>query len=193
MAAVDHSLESLDIFNRMIGYTDSVFKYESELIDSNLAKRGGVVLGFFIIAGVILAFLCFRFGGKKFESQWICLKISSIFSNVRAASRGQDASSSGNQWHELSTADDEDLTAPDDIEKSGENLIHFVKVQTHREKVAEATADEDEYIARIKRTGCFPEHEAMQDCYYESKDWRRCREEMKRFRECFARHEKTRE
>ncbi|RKO95174.1 hypothetical protein CAUPRSCDRAFT_486, partial [Caulochytrium protostelioides] len=47
--------------------------------------------------------------------------------------------------------------------------------------------EEDEWDARIRRTGCFPQHEALQDCYYEKKDWRRCRDEMAAFRECFRR------
>ncbi len=45
---------------------------------------------------------------------------------------------------------------------------------------------EDPYIARIQRSGCFPEHEALQDCYLDKKDWRACREEMARFKACFA-------
>ncbi len=45
--------------------------------------------------------------------------------------------------------------------------------------------DEDEYIKRIKRSGCFPQHERLQDCYWEKKDWRHCRQEMIQFKQCF--------
>ncbi|KAI9101356.1 hypothetical protein DFS34DRAFT_578272 [Phlyctochytrium arcticum] len=45
--------------------------------------------------------------------------------------------------------------------------------------------DEDPYITRIKKSGCFKEHEALQDCHFEKKDWRKCRDEMMAFRECF--------
>jgi cytochrome c oxidase assembly factor 4 len=51
--------------------------------------------------------------------------------------------------------------------------------------------EEDPYITRIKKSGCFKEHEALQDCYYEKKDWRSCREEMIAFRACFAKHQDT--
>ncbi|KAI8926892.1 hypothetical protein BC831DRAFT_454816 [Entophlyctis helioformis] len=50
-----------------------------------------------------------------------------------------------------------------------------------------ADDDEDPYITRIKRSGCFPEHERLQDCYYDKHDWRKCRDEMALFRACFAR------
>ena len=46
--------------------------------------------------------------------------------------------------------------------------------------------EEDPYIARIKRSGCYDQHEKLQECYYEKKDWRQCREEMQKFRECFS-------
>ncbi|KAH6571070.1 hypothetical protein BASA50_003696 [Batrachochytrium salamandrivorans] len=48
--------------------------------------------------------------------------------------------------------------------------------------------EEDPWITRIKRSGCFSEHEAMQDCYYDKKDWRQCREAMAAFRLCFAKN-----
>lgn len=44
---------------------------------------------------------------------------------------------------------------------------------------------DDPYIARIKRSGCFDQHEKLQDCYLEKKDWRECKLEMLKFKECF--------
>ncbi|KAJ3114409.1 hypothetical protein HDU96_002121 [Phlyctochytrium bullatum] len=70
-----------------------------------------------------------------------------------------------------------------------------VKIKTHRPAKAytpKNDEEEDEFVARIRRTGCFAEHEAMQDCYFDSKDWRKCRDEMRKFKECFAKHEKER-
>lgn len=46
--------------------------------------------------------------------------------------------------------------------------------------------DDDPYIARIKRSGCFDQHEQLQDCYLEKRDWRECKEEMIKFKECFS-------
>ncbi|KAI9298011.1 DUF914-domain-containing protein [Neoconidiobolus thromboides FSU 785] len=49
--------------------------------------------------------------------------------------------------------------------------------------IEEEEEEEDEYDLRIKRTGCFKEHEALQNCYFETgRDWRKCREEMQAFR-----------
>ncbi|EGF77445.1 hypothetical protein BATDEDRAFT_14151, partial [Batrachochytrium dendrobatidis JAM81] len=41
---------------------------------------------------------------------------------------------------------------------------------------------------RIKQSGCFPQHEALQDCYFDKKDWRQCKTAMSDFRACFAKH-----
>ncbi|KAI8056294.1 uncharacterized protein B0P05DRAFT_440670, partial [Gilbertella persicaria] len=48
--------------------------------------------------------------------------------------------------------------------------------------------EEEPYNARIKKTGCFEENEALQLCFYDTKDWRQCQEEMKAFRDCFTRN-----
>ncbi|KAJ3097790.1 hypothetical protein HK100_005256, partial [Physocladia obscura] len=53
--------------------------------------------------------------------------------------------------------------------------------------------DEDEYNRRIRRTGCLAQHNAMLDCHYETKDWRKCIPEMKQFRQCFEQHDRTRQ
>ncbi|KAJ3287489.1 hypothetical protein BCR33DRAFT_788985 [Rhizoclosmatium globosum] len=52
--------------------------------------------------------------------------------------------------------------------------------------------EQDEFNKRIQRTGCFKEHNAMLDCHFETKDWRKCTLEMKQFRDCFARHQAER-
>ncbi|TPX60544.1 hypothetical protein PhCBS80983_g01724 [Powellomyces hirtus] len=49
--------------------------------------------------------------------------------------------------------------------------------------------DEDPYITRIKKSGCFAQHEALQDCHFEKKDWRACKDEMTAFRKCFMRNQ----
>ncbi|KND01905.1 uncharacterized protein SPPG_09132 [Spizellomyces punctatus DAOM BR117] len=50
--------------------------------------------------------------------------------------------------------------------------------------------DDDDYTKRIKNSGCFREHEALQDCHFNKKDWRACKAEMLAFRKCYERHRK---
>ncbi|KAJ3069754.1 hypothetical protein HDU98_007193 [Podochytrium sp. JEL0797] len=52
--------------------------------------------------------------------------------------------------------------------------------------------EQDEYNLRIQRTGCFPQHNALLDCHYASKDWRKCTSQMAAFRKCFERHDAMR-
>ncbi|KAI8329589.1 hypothetical protein BD560DRAFT_293556, partial [Blakeslea trispora] len=51
--------------------------------------------------------------------------------------------------------------------------------------------EEDPYNARIEKTGCYKENEALQLCFYDKKDWRLCQEEMKAFRACFTRNSRN--
>ncbi|ORX92993.1 hypothetical protein K493DRAFT_316244 [Basidiobolus meristosporus CBS 931.73] len=57
------------------------------------------------------------------------------------------------------------------------------------EQVEEEEEEEDEYELRIKRTGCYEENEALQLCFYDTKDWRKCKDEMEKFRECWKKHQ----
>lgn len=48
---------------------------------------------------------------------------------------------------------------------------------------------DDEYIERIKKSGCYLEHEQLQNCYFDkNKDWRLCKQEMMKFKTCFKKH-----
>ncbi|OMJ12665.1 Cytochrome oxidase assembly factor 4 [Smittium culicis] len=44
--------------------------------------------------------------------------------------------------------------------------------------------DEDEWDARIKKTGCYKENEALLICHFDTHDWRKCTSEMKAFKDC---------
>ncbi|KAI8986001.1 hypothetical protein BDB01DRAFT_720944 [Pilobolus umbonatus] len=46
-------------------------------------------------------------------------------------------------------------------------------------------SEEDPYNTRIEKTGCYQENEALQLCFYDTKDWRQCKKEMQAFRACF--------
>ncbi|XP_065059761.1 cytochrome c oxidase assembly factor 4 homolog, mitochondrial-like [Rhopilema esculentum] len=50
--------------------------------------------------------------------------------------------------------------------------------------------EEDPFETRIGGSGCSKYHYALQDCYFEKKDWRLCKEEMKRFRKCMNEQKK---
>ena len=44
--------------------------------------------------------------------------------------------------------------------------------------------DEDPVVAKLSKTGCLELHYKVQDCYFDSKDWRKCTKEVKEFQEC---------
>nr|CDS20120.1 coiled coil helix coiled coil helix [Echinococcus granulosus] len=43
--------------------------------------------------------------------------------------------------------------------------------------------DEDPVIKMIKHTGCLDEHNAIMECMFEHKDWRKCQDKVKLFRD----------
>ncbi|KAI8372374.1 hypothetical protein EDC96DRAFT_500878 [Choanephora cucurbitarum] len=57
--------------------------------------------------------------------------------------------------------------------------------------IAKQEEEEDPYNARIEKTGCYKENEALQLCFYDKRDWRLCQEEMKAFRACFTKNSKN--
>ena len=51
--------------------------------------------------------------------------------------------------------------------------------------------EEDPWNARIARTGCAAENEAVLLCYADTRDWRRCADAVRTFRACFERHQRN--
>ena len=51
--------------------------------------------------------------------------------------------------------------------------------------------DEDPYLTRIRATGCFHLHEALQDCHFDTKDWRACKEPMRLFQRCMEQYSRS--
>ncbi|KAI9888892.1 MAG: hypothetical protein M1814_006181 [Vezdaea aestivalis] len=45
----------------------------------------------------------------------------------------------------------------------------------------------DDWDKRIFSTGCANENTAMNDCFFDKKDWRKCAGELKAFSECWKR------
>ena len=44
--------------------------------------------------------------------------------------------------------------------------------------------EEDPVITKLNKIGCLEKHYQVQDCYFETKDWRKCTKEVKEFQEC---------
>jgi cytochrome c oxidase assembly factor 4 len=57
--------------------------------------------------------------------------------------------------------------------------------------VAGSDEEEDPYDARISKTGCKAENDAVLLCHFETKDWTKCRAEVQRFKECFDRYQRV--
>ncbi|VDN99674.1 unnamed protein product [Rodentolepis nana] len=70
----------------------------------------------------------------------------------------------------------------------------FSEMSGHDFKPIKPTTDNDEeddpVIASIKRTGCLDLHNAIMECMYENKDWRKCQNEVKSFRLCMSKKDK---
>ena len=47
---------------------------------------------------------------------------------------------------------------------------------------------EDPYDTRIKKSGCWNEHVKLQDCHFNTRDFRQCKLEMDKLKECWKRH-----
>ncbi|PNS13800.1 hypothetical protein CAC42_3293 [Sphaceloma murrayae] len=59
-----------------------------------------------------------------------------------------------------------------------------------RDRAANSADDDDEpdeWDKRIFSTGCSDENKALNDCYFEKKDWRLCKNEMEAFKQCWKR------
>lgn len=50
----------------------------------------------------------------------------------------------------------------------------------HQKHVSTSNDDEpDEWDMRIQKGGCAKEHFKLQDCYMDTKDWRKCKNEVR--------------
>ena len=59
------------------------------------------------------------------------------------------------------------------------------KMTSHKEKQESLTEEEkDVYECALEKSGCSKFHFALQDCYYEHKDWRKCKKEMADLKKC---------
>ena len=49
---------------------------------------------------------------------------------------------------------------------------------------AKSEDEEDPIVAKLSKIGCLEQHYKVQECYFDSKDWRKCTKEVKEFQEC---------
>ncbi|KZZ97901.1 hypothetical protein AAP_00162 [Ascosphaera apis ARSEF 7405] len=63
-------------------------------------------------------------------------------------------------------------------------------VDEREEKEEEGDDDDepDDWDKRIMDTGCQAEQLKMNDCYFDTRDWRKCTEEVAAFRDCWKRN-----
>ena len=55
------------------------------------------------------------------------------------------------------------------------------KVKTQDQLTEE---EKDAYEVALEKSGCSQFHYALQDCYFEHRDWRKCQKEMADFKKC---------
>lgn len=69
---------------------------------------------------------------------------------------------------------------------SGEN--NEVHKRTKRvsecELVTVGTDEKDPIVEKLSKIGCLEQHYKVQDCYFDTKDWRKCTQEVKEFQLC---------
>ena len=49
---------------------------------------------------------------------------------------------------------------------------------------------EDPVIKNLTKKGCLEKHYAVQDCYFDTKDWRKCTKEVNEFKDCIKQAKK---
>ena len=48
----------------------------------------------------------------------------------------------------------------------------------------------DPIVEKLGKIGCLELHYKVQDCYFETKDWRKCTQEVKEFQACLSKAKK---
>lgn len=49
----------------------------------------------------------------------------------------------------------------------------------------------DPVILKLSKIGCLEKHYKVQDCYFDTKDWRKCVQEVKEFQQCIKEAKKN--
>ena len=72
---------------------------------------------------------------------------------------------------------------------SEENISGHKK--TERINPCEISPETDPVIEKLLKIGCLDQHYIVQDCYFETKDWRKCVKEVKEFQDCVNKAKKN--
>lgn len=56
--------------------------------------------------------------------------------------------------------------------------------------VTAAEGEVDPIVEKLGKIGCLEQHYKVQDCYFETKDWRKCTQEVKEFQACLSKARK---
>ena len=70
-----------------------------------------------------------------------------------------------------------------EVPPEGIGSNHYRRVILHDE-------EDDKVIAAIKKTGCFELNEAVVECHYDTKDWRKCVNQVRAFQDCMNKYNK---
>ena len=52
-------------------------------------------------------------------------------------------------------------------------------------------SESDPVVIKLSKIGCLEKHYKVQDCYFETKDWRKCTSEVKEFQDCVKKAKKN--
>ena len=58
-------------------------------------------------------------------------------------------------------------------------------------ELPDPSEEEDPIIEKLSKVGCLEAHYKVQDCYFDSKDWRKCVTEVKEFQACLVNAKKN--
>lgn len=56
----------------------------------------------------------------------------------------------------------------------------------HNPRIILVDEEDDKVTRALKRTGCLDQSNAVNECHFETKDWRKCTEQLNAFKTCMA-------
>ena len=71
-----------------------------------------------------------------------------------------------------------------DEETQTNSQVHKRTKKVNECELVPSGEEPDPVVKKLSKIGCLQAHYAVQDCYFETKDWRKCTKEVKEFQEC---------
>lgn len=72
----------------------------------------------------------------------------------------------------------------EDNQGASSNIHKRTKRVIECEIVKVGEDETDPIVQKLSKIGCLEKHYKVQDCYFETKDWRKCTTEVKEFQAC---------